>query len=89
MEYKIGDRVRVKKDLVRYKSYDGLFFNERMEKYCGKIYQVWGICEEPNLFLLDTGERSRWKFNTAMVDPVIEIKFSNEDTRTLITELEF
>lgn len=89
MEYKIGDRVRVKRGLIGRKSYDGLFFSEYMKKYCGNIYQVCAICDKPGIFRLDVDERFRWEFNAAMVDPVIEIKFSNEDTHTLTTELEF
>lgn len=87
MEYKIGDLVRVKRGLIGWEYYDGLFFNTNMEKYRGNIYKICAECDKPDLFRLDTDQPSRWKFNSAMVEPVTEIKFSNEDIP--VTELEF
>jgi hypothetical protein len=43
MKYKIGDRVRVKEDLLCWKSYGGVSFVSNMKKYRGKVFNIVAI----------------------------------------------
>ena len=71
MKFKVGDKVRVRDDLVVGKSYKpSLKFVDGMEKFKGKEFEVVGINKEdytPTYML--TGSSFRW--NDEMLDPVV------------------
>ena len=46
MKYKVGDRVRIKKELKEGSFYDYIFVNEEMEKMAGKIVTIETTCED-------------------------------------------
>lgn len=46
MKYKVGDKVRIKKELKEGSSYDGIFVNKEMEKMAGKIVTIETTCED-------------------------------------------
>ena len=40
MKYKVGDKVRVRKDLKVSKEYDGMIFNDVMSQHCGETVTI-------------------------------------------------
>ena len=42
-KYKIGDKVKIKKDLEGYKYYGGIFCNSNMTERAGEIVTITGI----------------------------------------------
>lgn len=81
MKYKTGDKVRVRPDLIGEKyypypdqEYNPLFFNPKMEKYCGHVYEIARIygsdIGENNDYVLTIEEGDEWIFNNAMLMPV-------------------
>ena len=81
MKYKTGDKVRVRNDLIggNYypypdQMYNPLFFNPKMEKYCGHVYEIARIygsdIGENNDYVLTIEEGDQWIFNSAMLMPV-------------------
>ena len=81
MKYKAGDKVRVRNGLIggKYYSYSDqryspLFFNPKMEKYCGhvsEIARIYGPDDGENSdYVLTIEEGDEWIFNNAMLMPV-------------------
>ena len=68
MKFKVGDKVRVKKDLVVGHDYgeDRLYFNSEMEVLRGKVFTV-KYCNNFCYILEGAGG---WGFNEAMLEPV-------------------
>lgn len=69
MKFKVGDKVRVKNGLIGGNYYDGTYFNEAMEKLCGKIFVIERV-ELKSFYFLNDG--MGWCFNEAMLEPVEE-----------------
>ncbi|MFW6243120.1 MAG: hypothetical protein ACOC2W_03080, partial [bacterium] len=70
MEIKIGDKVRVKKDLIVNKLYGDDIFVKEMEESKGKVLEVVGLVFN-NKFTLKGFE---WSFTTEMIEKVIDKK---------------
>lgn len=70
MKFKVGDKVRVKKDLVGgcYYGEDKLYFNPEMEVLRGKVFNV-EYCTDFRCMLKGAGY---WDFNEAMLEAVDE-----------------
>lgn len=66
MKYKVGDKVRIRKDLKATKSYGGLYFNSRMEQLRGNLVTIRMI-DEPSYCI--KGSDDFW--NDEMFEPVI------------------
>ena len=81
MDFKVGDIVRVRDDLIAGELYGtlyyaiyskgrGTFFHENMEKYKGKKYEVIKYTSFNNTYRLrDCGD---WDFSEEMLEPVKE-----------------
>lgn len=71
MKFKVGDRVRVKKDLVGGKYYgkDDVYFAYNMEPLRGKIFTV-EYYTDPHYVLKDA---ESWEFNETMLEAVDDI----------------
>lgn len=67
MKFKVGDKVRVKKDLVGGVTYDGVYFGFCMEPLRGKEFIVTNI-ENGNYYLND-GED--YTYHESMLEPAI------------------
>lgn len=84
MKFKVGDKVRVRDDLVAYKTYGNsnnwLFFNVDMEKFRGKSFVVRSVVGKV-YFLEGTG---CWAFNDEMLEPVIEPKVVENPMEKLV-----
>lgn len=88
MKLKVGDKVRVKKDLVgdNYYGEDRLYFNSEMEVLRGKVFTVkYYNCNNFHYMLEGAGG---WDFNEAMLEPVDDIMpeklvIYREDNKTI------
>lgn len=83
MRFKVGDKVRVRDDLVAYKTYGNsnnwLFFNVGMEEFRGKNFVVSSVVGK--VYFL---EGIHWAFNDEMLEPVIEPKVVENPMEKLI-----
>lgn len=70
MKFKAGDRVKVREDLEGNTSYNGLYFNPKMEVYKGKTI----IIERINYTGHGLYVASGWHWNDEMLEPVKEEK---------------
>lgn len=84
MNFKVGDKVRVRDDLVAYKTYGNsdnwLFFNVGMEEFRGKNFVVSSVVGK--VYFLE-GIHC-WAFNDEMLEPVIEPKVVENPMEKLI-----
>lgn len=67
MKYKVGDKVRVKKDLKGGEHYGGLYFGYGMENFCGKEFVITRIYNATNISLAGV---FGWCFSEEMLEPV-------------------
>lgn len=67
MKYKIGDKVRVRTDLVVDDCYGGYSFTEGMEKYAGQIVTIDALLDDK--YLIDE-DLCFWCWTEEMFEPV-------------------
>lgn len=60
MKYKVGDKVRIRKDLEADKRYSGIRFDERMMSYRGKIATISLADDEVDIYRIDLNETFAW-----------------------------
>ena len=65
MQYNIGDRVKIKEDLVIDDFYDDVFFDWHMGRYRGETFTVLEITKYDTYILEGTGI---WEWNDDMID---------------------
>ena len=53
MKYKVGDKVRVRKDLKVSKEYDGMIFNDVMSQHCGETVTINEVFSRGSIALLN------------------------------------
>jgi hypothetical protein len=69
MDYKVGDKVRVRADLVVNKQYnDGCFFDSEMAQYRGKVAIIEHIQFNNTRYELDI-DKGGWNWTDAMLEP--------------------
>lgn len=71
MKYKVGDKVKIKNDLIAYKRYGKSFFNETMEKYKGLVVSIVE-CSCKDVYKIDA-DNSEWVWTDDMFEPVNKI----------------
>ena len=71
MKYKVGDKVRIRRDLQRDKKYAGCYFNPSMAKYCGKVVTIDYVFRDTGYF--SCKESSGWQWSDEMVEKVDEM----------------
>ena len=71
---KIGDKVKIREDLVGGNAYGDIGFVSYMERYRGKVYEIASITPEDN-FILKTGDD--WVFSKEMLVKEEEIKIGD------------
>lgn len=67
MKYKVGDKVRVKKDLKGGVFYGGQYFCYGMKEFCGKEFVITQISSPAKIEL---GDITEWWFSEKMLEPV-------------------
>lgn len=76
MNYKVGDKVRVKKNLVVGKVYGHFRFVDEMKKYCGETFAIEECCNRfdgHTFYRLKNAlicEGVHWSFTDEMLEPV-------------------
>lgn len=96
MQYKVGDKVKIKSDLIIGEVYNGLIFSPAMEKYKGKTFMIANTIAK-NVFTFGIGQGL---FNSEMVELIEPVNndlvlnaqidlhnFNSVDQNTLITLL--
>lgn len=68
MKFKVGDKVRVRKDLVANETYGAYIFVSIMEKFKGKIVTIIGICN--NHYVIDE-DNKRCYWTDEMLEPAV------------------
>lgn len=88
MEFKVGDKVKVRTDLIIDNTYgynNGCYFVEQMGKYKGKIYTIENI-EREDRYTLNLENDDYWEFTHDMLELV---EFDSETLlETALTLLE-
>lgn len=72
MNYKVGDKVKVREDLSVFGDYGNLDFDGRMKKYMGEHHIIQRVNDDET-YSLDVIE-DIWYFNDEMLEPVVEDK---------------
>lgn len=67
MKYKVGDKVRVRTDLVVDGCYGGVSFTEGMEKYAGQTVTIDALLDDE--YLIDE-DLYFWEWTEEMFEPV-------------------
>ena len=82
MRYKVGDGVRIRKDLEsnNYYPYEGevndkLFFNSSMKKFCGKIGKITKVTDDELDEYLISIDDGVWYYNNAMLMPAFGLSY--------------
>ena len=83
MKYKVGDKVRIRKDLKKGNRYDGCFFNQNMAKYCGKVVTVEVVSKVTERYAMK--ECGYWSWNDAMLEEVDEMNITITAFGDLVT----
>jgi len=71
MNYKVGEKVRVRKDLVDFHNYSGITMRHGMQEFAGKEYVVEEVVEGINRTAAELSCGYFWSFE--MLEPVYEI----------------
>ena len=87
---KVGDKVKIKQDLVFGKFYNDCMYTVPMEKYAGKVATVTEVFDSetgcPN-YSLDI-DKGKWFWDSEMIEPVEEVehKTCNEKDSTRLAK---
>ena len=81
MKYKVGDTVRIRKDLVSSRTYNDIYVTINRELYFGKIAKIKSIeYDSVELYYLDI-DNKKYIWTEDMLEPVEE-KFTPKDLKT-------
>lgn len=81
MRYKVGDKVRVRKDLVFNKRYGGNTFVVGMDRYSGKIMTIGYVNHRGNYIFV--GDTERWCWTDEMLESVESINIIVEGNKVI------
>lgn len=70
MDYKVGDKVKVKSDLIGGKFYNAVYFGTSMVKFCGKEYTISEYRNDRNIILEWNDFDYDRKRSNEMLEPV-------------------
>lgn len=66
MKYKVGQKVRVRRDLKAGLDYGGVYFNTAMERLCGEVATIYKEIDHVNFYHLD---EYGWLWSGEMFEP--------------------
>jgi hypothetical protein len=90
MKFKIGDKVRVRKDLIVNNYYDGVYFNSGMIGYLGKTATVTSDNAEGNSDRYYLDMSGSWVWNDEMLEEIREIiAYKLKDTHKHLLQAAF
>jgi len=76
-KYQVGDKVRVRSDLIIDEGYGGTFFISVMKQYCGKILTISHV--NPGDYKV---EENDWYWSDEMFEEKVENMFTKKDLKT-------
>jgi hypothetical protein len=76
MKYKVGDKVRIREDLIASKRYNGLSFVPSMEQYKGKVATITNIIF--GYYCIDLDNES-WHLVDEMFEDIIKSENKDEE----------
>lgn len=76
-KFKVGDKVRVRKDLKNENCYGGIFFNKQMENARGKVFTIGSIQRE-NSYTLSDFVVPYYLWSDKMLEPVETFKVGDK-----------
>ena len=85
MKYKVGDKVRVKSDLGKYKMYGGMTFVEQMEKYKWMPVTISKVCS--GFYLIKEDKDEKWYWTDEMLEGLVEDELTAEEAIRLKIEM--
>ena len=85
MKYKVGDKVRVKSDLGKYKMYGGMTFVEQMEKYKWMPVTISKVCS--GFYLIKEDKDEKWYWTDEMLGGLVEDELTAEEAIRLKVEM--
>lgn len=86
MKYKVGDKVRVRKDLVVDESYGDLTFMDSMEQHKGQVVTIESVDSDGDYTLEE--DNCDWCWNDEMLEDVVDdIKSSEITVKDLLDKI--
>ena len=87
---KVGDKVKIKQDLVFGKFYNDCMYTVPMEKYAGKVATITNVFHDSETevnYKLDI-DKGKWFWDSEMIEPVEEVehKTCNEKDSTRLAK---
>ena len=79
MQYKIGDTVRIRKDLVAFQDYGAARFIDKMSRYLGEEAKIEVVNKDT--YSLDV-DQCAWLWSEEMFEPVETAVFSKKDLQS-------
>lgn len=70
-KYKVGEKVRVRKDLKENTFYNGVGFVREMEQFCGKVVEIDKVYGDGSGAYFIKEDRCRYAWSEEMFEPVI------------------
>ena len=87
---KVGDKVKIKQDLVFGEFYNNCVYHVSMEKYAGKVATITNVFQDSEAevnYNLDI-DKGKWFWDSEMIEPVEEVehKTCNEKDSTRLAK---
>lgn len=82
--FKIGDTVTIRKDLIPYNLYQHVSFLDVMSKYKGHTFKIKSIGVLPNTYTLETLDSSNFWFTEAMFETPLNTKEVHDSNITCV-----
>lgn len=82
MKYKVGDKVRIREDLLIDKKYDGCRFTSSMTVFLGKIVTIRKVYENSNRYKIEE-DYEIWAWTGEMFEP---LESENQADETNVSE---
>lgn len=79
MKYKIGDKVKVRTDLIVDEEYGGQSFMSGMKLFAGKIYTISKIDSDQEYYMF---EEIGWVWTDEMIEGLVKASFTKSDLKT-------
>ena len=84
MKYKVGDKVRVRTDLVEYGTYGGITYVDEMCKWAGDVVTISRINENGHYEIAEDKE-DKWTWSDEMFEDVADGKVQTVDVGYYLT----
>lgn len=83
MKYKVGDKVRVRKDLKVSKDYDGMTFNDVMSQHCGETVTINEVFSRGYYRIVEYG----YCWTDGMLEGLADEELTAEEATKILSEI--